>query len=524
MLFGGGVFRGVCQVGVLNAANEMGLEPHVVAGSSVGSIMAAMIARVFQVPRGERQLRIGRLAATFLAIDRLVLTDRLADFVRRLTLRAGHTEFSPVDIDRLFRRFDVDGALSFGSRARRIAAGIERLLYISPFELVRLAQLLREDRRDAAGDELLEDVQDFLRRGGIGEEILGAEPLRLLIELHVLDGVSGDVRDVLLEYFKPLQFFATTTDLSAGRLVLLSSDDHVNEPSLLFSLLASSAFPAVFRPRTSWEVFRRTTSSTHFLDGGIIDNLPLDAVAQHLNRVLTTPSDRRPATPHLLFTASLEVDKCVMKPGGWDIEQTRRSWRLLRNRATTFTYNRKIDAYARTQRDLRRLVGNRPTPPGERSLLDLEVVAVKPKWLCGTFGFHPMLGFKRWKQAASIAHGCASTFGTMVAHERMNPGRARAWKINLDDIDEQAIQLVEKPHSEREPALVEYEPVLNPRGEGKPVGTCWFRKTTLCPFSSEGSKNVTWAKDMKFNEKYQSELPKIYDACGLAYNHVSERS
>ncbi len=45
---------------------------------------------------------------------------------------------------------------------------------------------------------------------------------------------------------------------------------------------------------------RRMMSSSRFLDGGIIDNLPLDAVAEYLDRVLTDPLHRRPEMPHLL--------------------------------------------------------------------------------------------------------------------------------------------------------------------------------------------------------------------------------
>ena len=512
LLFGGGVFRGVCQVGVLNALNELHLQPDIVAGSSVGAIMAAMIARVFCAPRDERPLRIGRLAATFLAIDRLVLTDRLADFVRRITLRAGHTTFSPLDLDRAFRRFDMDGTSTFGLNLRKIAAGIERLFYISPFELGRLVQLLREGR-DEAGTELLEDIGDFLRRGGVGDEILGAEPLRLLLELHVFDNILGDVRDVSLDHFPDLTFFATTTDMHAGKLVLLKSDDATSKPSLLFSLLASSAFPVVFRPRSSWEVFRRAGTSTKYLDGGIIDNLPLDAVAQYLDESMTHPIQRRPAAaPHLLFTASLEVDKEIWKPQGWDVNEARRSWRLLSGRARTFTYNRKIDTYTRFQRDVRKLVGDPKERPGDQCLLDLEVVAVKPKWLCSTFGFHPMLGFKRWKQAASIAHGCASTFGTMVAHHKANDQHLNAWRIDLKDIDEQAITTESASGG---------DPILQPRGEGKKPGTCWFRNTTACPFSFQGTESVPWSEQHR--DKFRSELQQIYAACGLARNHLGAR-
>jgi len=519
MLFGGGVFRGVYHVGVLNAANEMDFTPHVVAGSSVGAIIAAMIARVFCAPKADRPIRIGRLAATFLAIDRLVLTDRLADFVRRLTLRAGNTRFSPNDLNRVFRRFDADSSGQFSERTRKVMAGIERLLYISPFELLKLIESFREGRLTDFQNEMLGDVQSFLQRGGVGDEILGSEPLRRLIELHVLDDGAGDPRVVPLDHFRGLQFFATTTDMAAGKLVRLNGDDPAT-PSLLFSLLASSAFPAVFRPRYSWEVFRQTMSRSRFLDGGIIDNLPLDAVAEYLDRVLTVPRHRRPRTPHLLFTASLEVDKCAMRPDGWDVEQTRGSWRRLSSRASTFTYNRKIDAYARTQRDLRRLVKASKRGSASRQLLDLEVIAVKPKWLCGTFGFHPMLGFKRWKQAASIAHGCASTFGTMFAYGQSDPEKMRAWKVDLSDIDDKAISLREKPQSRPETGFKECEPILSPNAEGKDDGTCWFRKKKRCPFSIQELEEQDWKSDEEKTMK--EELQKIYKACRIPSNHQSE--
>ncbi len=426
----------------------------------------------------------------------------------------------------MFRRFDADSSGEFSKRTRRVIAGIERLLYVSPFELLKLIQSFREDRLADFQNEMLNDVQNFLHRGGVGDEILGSEPLQRLIELHVLDDGAGDPREVSLGHFRGLQFFATTTDMAAGKLVQLSGDDR-RMPSLLFSLLASSAFPAVFRPRYSWEVFRKTMLSSRFLDGGIIDNLPLDAVAEYLDRVLTKPSHRRPETPHLLFTASLEVDKCAMRPDGWDVEQTRRSWRRLSSRANTFTYNRKIDAYARTQRDLRRLVKASKGGSVARPLLDLEVIAVKPKWLCGTFGFHPMLGFKRWKQAASIAHGCASTFGTMYAYGKADPGKMKAWKVDLSDIkvdlsdiDDKAIKLREKPKSRPESGFKECEPVLHPNAEGKADGTCWFRKNKRCPFSIQELEERAWKSDEEKTMK--EELQKIYKACRIPSNHQSE--
>ena len=99
MLFSGGVFRGVYQMGVLNALNLLGLRPDVVGGASVGSITAGMITKVFSEEESTRQHQIARLAAIYLGIDRLILTDRFADFVRNLTIRAAETKFSIREAD-----------------------------------------------------------------------------------------------------------------------------------------------------------------------------------------------------------------------------------------------------------------------------------------------------------------------------------------------------------------------------------------------------------------------------------------
>src|SRR5262249_23594608 len=131
LLFGGGVFRGVFQIGVANALRML-LErpPQIVAGASVGSITASLVAQVFceKPEESERQMR--RLAATYLTLDRFVLTDRLADFVKRFTIRAGNANFSIRDVDFVMRRFEVADTMDFSSRVRRVVAGLERLLYL----------------------------------------------------------------------------------------------------------------------------------------------------------------------------------------------------------------------------------------------------------------------------------------------------------------------------------------------------------------------------------------------------------
>src|ERR1044071_6609028 len=138
---------------------------------------------------------------------------------------------------------------------RSIAAGIERLSHISPFELLELTRDLRMQDYASFMVAIREDIQDFFDRGGIGDEILGSEPLSLLITQHVLNGRRSPDKiadDDLFESFRSrgICFLATATNLEQGGLEILGdvgADESRQSPSLLYGLLASSAFPAVFR-------------------------------------------------------------------------------------------------------------------------------------------------------------------------------------------------------------------------------------------------------------------------------------
>jgi predicted acylesterase/phospholipase RssA len=510
LLFGGGVFRGVFHMGVLNALNELEVTPDLVAGSSVGSIVAAMIAQAFTlVDPTQRRAQIARLAATFLAIDQLVLSDRMADFVRGLTVRAGDTHFSPRDLDLSLRRYDFDGSASFSRRARNVAAGIERLLYLSPADFLQIVEAGRTRRGCDLVRQLEAAVQKFLERSGVGQAILGAEPLALLIRTHVIEqlALQGNPEGLFSSFIdKGIYFLATTTNLTQGKLEILGDHGDRCEISLLEGLLASSAFPAIFRPREGWEVFRNLSTQDRYFDGGIMDNLPLDAVAQFLfeknGDIARRPRvDGRPV-PHLLFTASLEVDKQALPNDR--VENVSRSFLRLRKRAKTFIYNRKIDAYAKVQRDLRTIYealdADGKTPDWEP--LDLHLVAVKPQWLCDTFGFHPMLGFRRRKQAQSIAHGCASTLAQLYAEQVRNPAWTTGWGVSgLDRVDPKSVLLGTGQFT------------LLPRRNNKTAGECWFRTGVACPFSPLS------LAELSIEEETAEQLGKIYEYCGQVETH-----
>jgi predicted acylesterase/phospholipase RssA len=514
LLFSGGVFRGVYQIGVANALQVLELRPNIVAGASVGSITAALVAEIFSRPQpAERHKQMCLLASTYLALDRLILTDRFYDFVRRITLRAGGADFSPKDLDMLFRRYDEDPPEVYSGKTRRTIAGLERLLYLSPFELLELVEAHRHQNYSGLYSLIGRHLQELLDRNGASLEILGAEPLVLLLTEHLLRYHKQPVPRFNLFADKGsdrnIHLLATVTNLTKGKLRTLGSPhrDHTEWPILREGLLASSAFPGVFRPRNSWEIFPTSADQDQYVDGGVMDNLPLDSVVRFLDDSAAQrtggESDlyirRRPGAPHLLVTGSLEPNCHPL--GRQRTDQVRRCWISLYKRARQIKYNRKIHDFEVAQRDMREIWSNSNRKPGSFEPLDIEVVTVKPEWLCGTFAFHPMLGFSRRRQAASIAHGCAGTLRKMRDLSLRSPVRVGGtdfWgmrrglaKIVTDKVEKNG-----------------------------PPGTCWFCSELICPFSETAlNKLDQQLPEAKLPKTTRQSLASIYHECGKCETH-----
>jgi len=522
-LFSGGVFRGVFQVGFTNAVSELGIQPDVVAGASVGTIIGAFTGRVFAKPAGydlvERQRQTRRMAATFLTVDRFVLTDRFADFIRHFAIHVASAAFSPHDVDLTFRRYEVDSGFTFGRRARRVFSGMERLFYLDPFELMDLARMLRVSDWQGAAKQTKKQLQDMVERYGVGLELLGSEPLQQLIDGFVFQGRPA-ARTRLDHFGFPL--IATSTNLTLGNLDILRAT-HPWDPRFTQSLLASSAFPAVFRPRWSWEVYRHPGRVAQYADGGIMDNLPLGAVVEYLwGKDAASIYERRPEVPHLILTATLEPEKA-----DWTARDDlcKLSWMEIRARATQLRYNGKIDKFQQAQRDIRRIIKQRasegdPDVHSPDLPLNLDVLAVKPRWLCGTFAFHPMLGFSRKKQAESIAHGCASTICAVANHfDPANKNHAvdveslRRWALG------RGIALNQLPDRiNTEVGALGFGPISLSEDEQR-QGFCWFRRADLktgkrpiCPFHPNNPACTE-------GEEVSPDLHNIYLACGRRKTH-----
>ncbi len=537
-LFSGGVFRGVYQMGVLTALDQLNLKPDVIAGASVGAITAAMVAETFSIDdRDLRQLRIARLAAVYLAIDRIILTDRFADFIRDLTLRAADTHFSVRRADRFFRKYDHPSLLEFDRNARSVIAGLERLLYVNPWQLNEFIRDFRNREHGKTLERLRDFGQQVLDRMFVGDQVLGADALEDLIQEYVVGSDSADGAGLKFDDLRRragIQFLATATNLPDGELEILGEspylrDERDRSPLLSEGLLASSAFPGVFRPRWSWELFPGTSSYAQYIDGGVMDNLPIDAITQFLYRAsIAGLISRQPADgPHLVVAASLQV-----KAQRYALASTRRefreSWITLRRRAKELQYNTKIDIYQQTEEALRKLDehyrkldSENPSYEKEKGekggfkLLNLEVVTVKPDRLCGTFAFHPMLGFRRQSQKESIAHGCASTllrFGEIKSDSEKRD-YLRGWRVDEDKVPDK--------HKWADA----FDKVANDIDKIRDEGRCWLTGRP-CPFSRQHLKALVdrIPDDVKVREtlhdKTQDEVADIHELCLRKKTHL----
>lgn len=501
-LFSGGVFKGVFQLGVLNAFNLLNVKPRIVAGASVGSITAAMVLSALTEDDEDKRVRkVAKLASVYIGIDRIILTDRFASSVRNLTIRASETKFSLQQMDRVFRKYDVGGSRRFQRDFRQVMAGLERLFYINPYQVNHITRSIRNRVGSEARRQVKLSVQQWLDRMEVGEEVLGAEPIQMLIEEFV---IPEDQRDRAMSApFNCIDentlFLATATNLTRGELEILSSTDDDGETTLIEGLLASSAFPGVFRPRRSWDLQPGSSEADQFIDGGVMDNLPLDDVLLRMRKM----ADRgdiplRPdSAPHLMVAASLEVDSPKKEERA--LKRLNRYWPEMSSRAKELRYNIKLDTFDHVADNLQTMYR---ANPHAHAPLRVKVLAIKPRWLPKTFAFHPMLGFRRSNQTRSIAHGCAMT---LLAFSKVRE-YCDAWGLNTVSVPQE--QQLEKALDS-----VGYWHSRNIRR-----GRCWLQDQP-CPFSQvELEKH----EDSRFDKRMIRWLGKIHRDCWIRGTHIPE--
>jgi hypothetical protein len=236
----------------------------------------------------------------------------------------------------------------------------------------------------------------------------------------------------------------------------------------------------------------------------MFDNLPFHPVVDFIQKKQLPRS--KPESPHLIITASLESE-----PEDWKEKQTDAaavSWLSVKRRAGEMKFNKKINDFVRPQREVRAILRERLKngEPVESRPLEIEVLVVKPKWLCGTFAFHPMLGFRREHQAASIAHGC---YQTLQAIRQFTDSFADSIERSLEQKQE-----IDQAFAKWGFKVGLLEGIKPSTDADTSPGQCWYQSGITCPFSEKSGNGLREDPDLG------KALNRIYELCGNKDTHT----
>ena len=483
MTLAGGVFKGVFQLGVVHALEALKVQPRILAGASVGTLVAAQAARVFCEQDAERrQGLLQRTAHMYATQDTWVPTRSWTHFAHDLMRRLQETDLRFSDINATFRNYHKPRN---PLRSTLLTAqGFQRLGFVWPSEQLRLWDAAYAEDLGGFWRQLRAQIVRGLHGYEVPLEVLGAD--RILGKAWELGLGLGD-RDQAAEqpfitYDNVLdnggiRLMATTTDLSDGTIRLLGFEERFSNPALMPAVFASSAFPGLFRPRRESEVFPKTGSPDRlFSDGGIFNNNPLNEITRFLRHASKMDEGRwlhETDAPHLIIAASLETEA--------NHDDDRPAWNVktIVERTGAVAYNYKLDRFKGMQQRLTKLVEACDKPP-RHAPLRVRVKSIYPKWLVPTFGATPPMGFKRDLQVQSIAHGCKQAMGSF---------------------DEQVA-----------PYGLQVTPLENPKPD----------RSGLCPWYTrpDGSRiQCIFAAQTTEQEPVQQTGRDIYKACGDPQTH-----
>ena len=407
MTLAGGVFKGVFQVGAVHALYTLRRRPRILAGASVGTLVAAQAGRIFAAETREEGIGLLQLTSwMYYTQDQWVPSERWKSFQKDLLERVSETRLRLSDLNDLFRDYKhprTPMRASFGT-----AHGLQQLAFVWPAELLRLWDAAYKDDLKEFWGQLRKQVLRALKGYSVPLEVLGAEPIEAQGWRLGLGWGDFTCFDDMLKR-GGLRLVATTTDLKAGRIRLLGMDKGLSNPRLLPAVWASSAFPGLFRPRRESELFPEFGAPDRlFSDGGIFNNNPLNEVVRFLVHAARGPSSwiYRPSAPHLIIAAALDPAVRQDPDAGASITSI---W----SRTQSLSYHHKLERFQRVQDQLRGLIARLPETM-ERPPIPIRIAAVTPEWVVKTFGATKALGFNADQQLQSIAHGCHQTLASFA--------------------------------------------------------------------------------------------------------------
>lgn len=446
----GGVFRGAFHVGVLGALLQTQIRPQLIVGSSVGTLMGAVLGTMFTRPAAsEAQRCLHTLVQVSLNVDtEIALTRRLKAALRELGVRSQSIGLSPPQIRRAVQR---------GSRSDPgyAAAGAPPILIDAISSLFLLPQRVTADiAANFMAGHVTDATQQFLRelkretlwRLDVEQALVGSSLLeRAAAKLLMIDGVIAERRPRQPFVGVPprgdgIAFFATTTDLGTETPLLLGDGSRCPDApyDLIQAALASSAFPFVFTPRRESDVFPgHGRRDVRLADGGMFDNLPFLPAIEVLAAIQRDHHAQHPAlapleflatrhrSPDLFIAAALDVNPETSSPERFD------DLFAIGDRAGSLKNNVKIRAFergaTRIHAQVERLLQAPPAasarldPAFVNSIVDAGVLPIFPaddQHLNPTFAFCRTLGLTRERVLRSIANGCFQSLAALADAQR----------------------------------------------------------------------------------------------------------
>jgi predicted acylesterase/phospholipase RssA len=442
----GGVFRGSFHIGVIAALTITALYPDLVIGASVGALMGGALCHITASSKEDEIKTLEKLANLFLRVDDdVALTRTLKSAAKQLGIRSRSIRLSPSELSRMVRQGSKsDAGYAVTGAPPALLDAISYLFAIPHKTTIRIAS-------EFVAGHITESVQAFL--GAIRRETLSSFEIRSflmgtsLLEARVREllgeGRPGVDLTAVQPYHQPVRkkvsFFGTTSFLNAGVSLLLGRDFLTENPSwdATYMGLSSSAFPAVFAPRSEADLLPgRGRADRYFADGGLFDNLPffpaievLAAIqesdeglnAESIQRVLR----ERVKKLNLFISAGLNA---VADEGG-----TYATMRQISERASTLGFKSKTESFSlgatKTVSALAEVSRGDLKALDDSELLFLktsvpaDILSIWPssqKHLNGTFAFCRSLGLKQGKIQKSIADGCFRTLFAISSKDSMN--------------------------------------------------------------------------------------------------------
>jgi predicted acylesterase/phospholipase RssA len=428
----GGVFRGAFHIGVLAALSDSKIKPDLIVGASVGTLMGGAFGAMFC----SKTDILGQLVNTFLHVDdQVALTKTLKGAVRELGLRSRSVHLSPRRVRRMvLKGTRADPGFATAGAPGALIDALSDLFMIPHRQTAAIAAMFVAGHVTRATDLFLQHLKkETLRRLEIERFLIGTSLLEQVTRnLLAVSEMTPSVRQPFQS--AGIAFFGTTTNLATQSPLLLGGFGlRPHAPyDYVEAALASSAFPAVFAPRTESSVFPGTgRTDVLFADGGMFDNLPFLPAIEILSRGQRGYRQaagkeisalhflrQRNAKPDLIIAGALNAlpETADNAEGPFD------TLIAIQQRASSLQDNVKIRSFQEASERVHNQVGRIiEIPPPYARTTELHFVdevvdaALLPVFPCsqdhlnGTFAFCASTGLDRRRVQKSISDGCYQT-------------------------------------------------------------------------------------------------------------------